>query len=82
MEKIIKYRQIVQQMLMEYGNRKTRVHHCSVHIDIKGGKIWLQWNATEDDIAEDLVIAGVPKEDIVWGFGPPFMRKYTGYAVE
>lgn len=111
MEKLIKYRQIVQQMLLEYGQRKpahgdievetildterdhyqifyvgwdkqTRVHHCSIHIDIKGGKIWLQWNATEDDIAEDLVIAGVPKEDIVWGFQPPFMRKYTGYAVE
>jgi XisI protein len=36
----------------------------------------------EDDIAEDLVIAGVPKEDIVWGFQPPLMRKYTSYAVK
>ena len=111
MEKLIKYRQIVQQMLREYGKRKpargdievetildterdryqifyvgwdnqTRVHRCSIHIDIKGGKIWLQWNATEDDIAENLVIAGVPKEDIVWGFQPSFMRKYMDYTVE
>jgi len=110
-EKLIKYRSIVQQTLLEYGKRKpahedievetilnterdhyqifyvgwdkqTRVHHCSIHIDLKGGKVWLQSNATEDNIAEDLVIAGVPKEDIVWGFQPSFMRKYTDYTVE
>ena len=69
-EKLIKYRQIVQQMLLEYGKRKpargdievetildteraryqifyvgwdnqTGVHHCSIHIDIKSGKIWI-----------------------------------------
>ena len=57
------------------------VHSCILHIDIKGGKIWLQWNGTEDDIAADLVTMGVPKEDIVLGFQSPFMRKFTEYAV-
>lgn len=57
------------------------VHSCILHIDIKGGKIWLQWNGTEDDIAVDLVAAGVPKEDIVLGFQSPFMRQFTEYAV-
>ena len=50
-------------------------------IDIKGEKIWLQWNGTEDDIAANLVTMGVPNEDIVLGFQSPFMRKFTEYAV-
>lgn len=54
---------------------------CILHIDIKGNKIWLQWNGTEDDIAADLVNAGVPKEDIVLGFQSPFMQQFTEYAV-
>jgi hypothetical protein len=57
------------------------VHSCIIHIDIKGGKIWLQWNGTEDDIAANLVATGVPKEDIVLGFQSPFMRQFTEYAV-
>ncbi|MBD1891054.1 XisI protein [Coleofasciculus sp. FACHB-SPT9] len=109
MEKLARYRQLVQQMLLTYGKRKPAygdievetifdierdhyqivyvgwdrqdwVHSCVIHIDIKGGKIWLQWNATEDDIAADLVAAGVLKEDIVLGFQSPFMRQFTEYA--
>ncbi|RAM52195.1 MAG: XisI protein [Hapalosiphonaceae cyanobacterium JJU2] len=57
------------------------VHSCIIHIDIKNGKIWLQWNGTEDDIAANLVAAEVPKEDIVLGFQSPFMRQFTEYAV-
>ncbi|MEH2211963.1 XisI protein [Nostoc sp.] len=57
------------------------VHSCIIHIDIKSGKIWLQWNGTEDDIAANLVAVGVPKEDIVLGFQSPFMRQFTEYAV-
>ena len=109
MEKIARYRQIVQQMLLEYGKQKPAygnievetifdterdhyqivyigwegenwVHSCIIQIDIKGDKIWLQWNGTEDDIAVDLVHAGVLKEDIVLGFQSPFMRQFTEYA--
>ena len=42
------------------GNNWT--HSCIIHIDIKGEKIWLQWNGTEDDIAADLVDLGVPRK--------------------
>jgi len=31
----------------------------------------------EHDIAADLVDLGVPKQDIVLGFHPPFMREYA-----
>ena len=57
------------------------VHSCSVHVDIKDGKIWIQWNGTEDDLAKELVDLGVPKKDIVIGFHTPYMRQFTDYAV-
>lgn len=110
MDKLTRYRQLVQQILHDYSEQKPAfgnievetifdterdhyqivhvgwegqdwIHSCIIHIDIKGGKIWLQWNATEDDIAANLVAAGVPKEDIVLGFQSPFMRQFTEYAV-
>jgi hypothetical protein len=52
------------------------------HFDIKpDGKIWIQVNNTDIDIAEELERMGVPKTDIVIGFQPPQYRQYTGYAV-
>jgi len=58
-----------------------RIHSCSLHIDIKNGKIWIQHNGTEDHIAYDLVAKGVPKEDIVLGFHSADMRQHTDFAV-
>jgi hypothetical protein len=62
-----------------HNNR--RIHGCTLHIDIKDGKIWIQHNGTEDRIAEELVDSGVPKEDIVLGFHAPYRRQFTDYAV-
>jgi XisI protein len=57
------------------------IHSVSLHFDIKpDGKIWLQQNWTEDDIALELERRGVQKSDIVIGFHPPRLRKYTAYA--
>ncbi|ABA22921.1 fdxN element excision controlling factor protein [Trichormus variabilis ATCC 29413] len=110
MDKLTHYRQLVQNILNDYGEQKPShsnievetifdkerdhyqivnvgwegqnwVHSCIIHIDIKCEKIWLQWNSTEDDIAANLVAAGVPKKDIVLGFQSPFMRQFTDYAV-
>jgi hypothetical protein len=60
---------------------KKRIYGCSVHFDIKDGKIWLQENNTEIDFAQSLVEMGVPKEDIVIGFHTPLFRQYSGYAL-
>ncbi|WP_107667397.1 XisI protein [Cyanothece sp. BG0011] len=57
------------------------VHYCLIHIDLKADKIWIQWNMTEQDIAEDLVKLGVSAKDIVIGFHPPTLRKLTDYAI-
>jgi hypothetical protein len=60
---------------------KHRVYGCSIHIDIKDEKIWLQTNNTELDIGQDLIKMGVPKENIVVGFQPPYVRSFSGYAI-
>lgn len=41
----------------------------------------MQRDGTEDGIANELVQAGIPKEDIVLGFHEPDVRPYTGFAV-
>jgi hypothetical protein len=48
-----------------------RVHGCLVHVDIKGGKCWIQRDGTEKGIAQELLNAGVASEDIVLAFRLP-----------
>lgn len=60
---------------------RKRVHGCKVHIDIKGDKIWIQHNLTEDRLAKELEEKGVPQSDIVLGFHNPFTRQLTDYAM-
>jgi hypothetical protein len=110
MADLIKYSEIVQQLLEDYaalsGDDSTvatelifdtvrdsyqlvhvgwqddrRIHGCILHLDIRDGKIWLQHNGTESDIAAELVEMGVAKSDIVIGFHSPFKRQFTEYAV-
>jgi hypothetical protein len=110
MADLIKYSEIVQQLLEDYaalsGDDKTvatelifdtvrdsyqlvhvgwqddrRIHGCILHLDIRDGKVWLQHNGTENDIAVELVDMGVAKSDIVIGFHSPFKRQFTEYAV-
>jgi XisI protein len=61
-------------------NKGQRVYGCVVHIDIIGDKVWLQQNLTDQLVAEDLVELGIPKEQIVLGFQPVYMRPHTGFG--
>ena len=61
---------------------KKRIHGCVIHIDIKDGKVWLQHDATDAVIAEQLVEMGIPKEEIVLAFYTEFRRRYTDFAVK
>ena len=58
-----------------------RVHHPLVHIDVVGGKCWIQADNTEHGVASDLEQAGIRKSDIVLGFQPRDLRQHTEYAV-
>jgi len=69
------------QLLYSGWQNTKRIFGPVLHLDIKDGKIWIQWNGTEDDIAAELVALGVPKHDIVLGFHTPLLRQYTQYAV-
>lgn len=57
-----------------------RVHGCLIHVDIINGKFWVQRDGTEVGVANQLVDAGVPKDQIVLGFRSPEIRKYTDFA--
>jgi XisI protein len=62
--------------------RENFRHSTILHFDIKpDGKIWIQVNWTEDDVAEMLMEKGVLKSEIVIGFHPPYVRPHTGFAV-
>jgi len=58
-----------------------RIHGMVVHAEIRDGKIWMHYDGIEGSITEELVSAGVPKENIVLAFHPPYVREHTGYAV-
>jgi hypothetical protein len=61
------------------GNR--RIHGMVVHAEIRDHKIWIHYDGIEGSITEELVAAGIPKENIVLAFHPPYVREHTGYAV-
>jgi XisI protein len=57
-----------------------RVTGMTVYVRIRDHKFWIEEDLTENGIANDLVQAGVPPEDIVLAFHEPKMRQYTGFA--
>ena len=58
-----------------------RVFGPMMHFDIQDGKVWIQYNGTEDAVAERLMEMGIPAKDIVVGFHSEFKRQFTPYAV-
>jgi hypothetical protein len=58
-----------------------RVHGSVVHIGIADGKVWIQYDGTSRPVAEELVAAGIPREDIVLGFHPAELRPLTRFGV-
>jgi hypothetical protein len=62
-------------------NRTYRIHGSVIHIDIRNGKIWVQYDGTEDGIAEELVKKGIPRDRIVLAFKPQEIRPHTDFAV-
>lgn len=58
-----------------------RILQILIHMDIKeDGKVWIQENATELPVDEELLKRGVPASDIVLGMHPPSYRQFTAFA--
>jgi hypothetical protein len=67
--------------LVTIGWQKGRfIRNTLLHFDLKNGKIWLQYNGTEEDLGQRLQALGVPKSDIVIGWLPPEARALSDYA--
>ena len=71
----------VYVVLVEGWQDVRRLHGCLVHVEIKGDKIWVQQDGTEDGVAADLLAAGISRERIVLGFKSPQSRANTSFAV-
>jgi XisI protein len=70
------------QVLRAGWLQKKRVYGVLIHIDLKGDKMWIQYDGTEVGVANELVEQGIPKEDIVLAYHSQFIRQYDGFAVE
>ena len=62
-------------------NAGRRVHGSIIHIDIRNGKVWIEHNGTDARLGEELVAAGIPRNDIVLGFQSADVRPLTNYGV-
>ncbi|QLE43005.1 XisI protein [Nostoc sp. C052] len=70
-----------QLVYVGWTQNNIRDYGCLLHLDIKNGKIWIQYDGTEDGIASELLKLGVPYKDIVLGFQPARVRSDTEFAV-
>ena len=69
-------------LLMTVGwNGIRRVPNVILHVRIWNGKIWIEWDGIEEGITQELLDAGIPKEDIVLAFYHPSSRVHTGFAI-
>ncbi len=76
-----KERNRFQVIVFGWENGKSLVNTTLLHFEIKNGKIWVQQNWTEVEVAKELMSRGIPKDEIVLGFLPELMRAETDYAV-
>lgn len=68
------------QLVMLGWDKGERVYGCTMHLDIKDGKIWIQHNSTDALITRELIAMGVAKEDVVIGFHAPYKRSSNPLA--
>ncbi|MBR8827235.1 MAG: XisI protein [Gomphosphaeria aponina SAG 52.96 = DSM 107014] len=60
---------------------KKHIHNCLFHGEIKNEKIWIYFDGFEETITESLIASGIPQEQIVLAFHPPYIRSKTKFAV-
>ena len=69
-------------LLVQVGwGRQKRIYGTMAHIDLIGGKVWIQHDGTEEGLARQLQQAGIPADRIVLGYRIPEIRQHTGFAV-
>jgi hypothetical protein len=59
---------------------KKQIQHIIIYLCIKNGKVWVEEDATNLCVVDDLLLAGIAQEDIVLGFHHPSKRNLTEFA--
>jgi XisI protein len=71
---------IYQLNIFGWQDSKRYVHLVAFHLEIIDDKVWIHQNNTEAMIGDELIEAGIAKNDIVLGFLEPEVRQYSGFA--
>lgn len=59
-----------------------RIFQPMIHLELLNGKIWIQENLTDLDIAKVFLEYDIEKSDIVLGLHSPGLRQFSEYAIE
>ena len=62
------------QVLNAGWENRRQIFGCLIHVDIKGEKLWIQYPGTENGVENELVEAGILKQDIVLAYQSPYVR--------
>jgi hypothetical protein len=69
-------------LIVDLGwDRTGRVHAVPLHLRIRNEKIWVEVDNTDCGIVQELLDAGISKEQIVIGFHRPERRELMDFAV-
>lgn len=69
-------------LLVETGwQNGYRIYGNLIHIEIINNKLWIEHDGTEDGVADELMAAGIPREDIVLAFKMPELQKERSLAI-
>jgi hypothetical protein len=70
-----------QYLWFRFGwDDKKQIQYIIIYICIKNGKVWVEEDATNLCVVDDLLSAGIPQADIVLGFHHPSKRGLTEFA--
>jgi hypothetical protein len=58
-----------------------RIHHIIVHLRLRNGKVWVEADNTDARVVQQLLDAGLTKDEIVLAFYSPRKRPLTEFAV-
>ncbi len=86
MDKMVKYQQIIQQLLQEYAAISSQEPEIETQFIFDTERHHYQlvnvgWKNDRRIYGCFLLNLGIPQQDIVIGFHSPFKRQFTDYAV-
>jgi hypothetical protein len=72
-----------QYQILDLGwdDAGKRVFQPMIHLELLDGKIWIQENMTDLDVAKVLLEWGVEPSDIVLGMHSASLRRFSEYAI-